>query len=54
MLIDYEASDNEETFFCEIVENINNNIDICSTLGAKNQNILNLTPNPLNEEDSCS
>ena len=36
MLIDYEASNNEETSFSEIVDKINNDIDICSTSGAKN------------------
>ena len=54
MLIDYEASNNEETFFSEIMDKINKDIDICSKSGAKNHNLLNLTTNPLNEEDSHS
>ena len=36
------------------MDKINKDIDICSTSGAKNQKILNLIPNPLNEEDSYS
>ena len=54
MLIDYEASNNEDTFFSEIMDKINKDIDIFSTSGAKNHNLLNLTTNPLNEEDSHS
>ena len=45
MLIDYEASDNNETSFSESVDKINEYIDICSTFIAKNHNLLNLTPN---------
>ena len=52
MLINYEASDNDETSFSQTLETINNDIDICSTSGDNNQNVLNLTLNPLNEEES--
>ena len=52
LLIDYEASDSEELSFSQTLETINNDIDICSTSGDNNQNVLNLTPNPLNVEDS--
>ena len=52
MLIDYEASDNEELSFSQTLETINNDIDIWSTSGDNNQNVSNLTPNRLNEEDS--
>ena len=54
MLIDCEASGNEENSFSKIVDKINNGIYIFSTSGAKIKNILNLTPNLLNEEDSYS
>ena len=54
MLINYEASDNEDTFFSKTLEKINSDFDIWSTSDTKNQNILNLSPNPLNEEDSLS
>ena len=54
MLIDYKASDDEEPSFSKTLEKINNHIDICSTSGDNNQNVLNLTPNPLNKEDSLS
>ena len=54
MLIDYESSDNDENFFSEIVNKINKDIDTCSTLVAKNHNLLNLTPNSLNKEESSS
>ena len=36
------------------MDKINKDIDICSTSGAKNQNVLYLTHNPLKEEDSYS
>ena len=36
------------------MEKINTDIDICSTSGAKSHNVLNLTPNPSNKEDSYS
>ena len=52
LLINYEASDNEEPSFSQSLETINNDIDICSTSGDNNQNVSNLTPNRLNEEDS--
>ena len=54
MLIDYESSDNDKNFFSEIVNKINKDIDTCSILVAKNLNLLNLTPNPLNKEESYS
>ena len=54
MLIDYEDSDNEKNSFSEIMDKINNDIDICSTSGDKNQHVLNLTPNPLKNKVSCS
>ena len=54
MLIDYEASDNNENSFREIVDKINKDIDICSISGAKNHNLLNLTPNLLKEENIFS
>ena len=47
MLIDYEACDNNENSFKEIVDKINKDIDICYISGAKNHNLLNLTPNLL-------
>ena len=52
LLIDYEASDSEELSFSHTLETIDNDIDICSTSGNNNQNVSNLTPNPLNEDDS--
>ena len=50
MSIDHEVNDIEETSYSEIVDKMNNDIDICSTSGTKNQNVLNLNPNPLNVE----
>ena len=49
MLIDYEASDNDENSFREVVDKINKDINICSISGAKNHNLLNLAPNLLKE-----
>ena len=51
MLIDYETSDDEETSFGEILDKINKDIDICFASSANNHNLLNLTPNSLNEEE---
>ena len=54
MLINYEASDNEEPSFSETLEKMNSDIDIYSTSCAKNKNVFNLSPNPLSEVNSLS
>ena len=47
-----EASDDVKTIYSEIVNNIYKHINICSTSVVKKNELLNLTPNPLNRDAS--
>ena len=54
LLIDYKASEDDESSCIEMMDNISRDLDVYSTSPVRNYNTFDLTPNPLNEEASSS